>query len=149
MKQKRQAAIIELIGLYQIGTQEEMLSHLRDSGFAVTQATVSRDIRELGLYKVLAENGKTCYRTVEAEARRPRYGNIMNDSVLAIHQAGNLVVLRTHPGLAAAVAAFIDAQKNFSLLGSVAGDDTVLVIAETPAQAATITSGLRMLAGRA
>lgn len=148
IKQKRQAAIIELISLYQIGTQEEMLEHLREGGYAVTQATVSRDIRELGLYKVLGENGRTCYRTVEAGARRPRYGNIMNESVLAINQAGNLVVVRTHPGLAGAVAAFIDAQENFSFLGSVAGDDTVLVVAETPALAGALASGLRTLAGR-
>ena len=57
MKRKRQAAIIELIALHQIGTQEEMLARLSESGFAVTQATVSRDIRELGLFKVVAENG--------------------------------------------------------------------------------------------
>lgn len=147
MKRKRQAAIIDLIALHQIGTQEEMLARLSESGFAVTQATVSRDIRELGLFKVVAENGKTCYRSVESGARRPRFGNILNDSVLSITSAGNLVVVRTHPGLAGAVAAFIDAQNNFTYLGSVAGDDTVLAVAETPQKAATLAEGLRMLAG--
>ncbi len=147
MKKKRQAAIIELISAHQIGTQEEMLEYLRENGFDVTQATVSRDIRELGLYKTASESGKTCYQCVDAGASRPRYGNIMNESVISVTHAGNLVVIRTHPGLAGAVAAFIDSQKGFSYLGSVAGDDTVLAVAETPAKAVALSEGLRMLAG--
>lgn len=128
MKTKRQRKIIELITDYNIETQEELASRLIDSGFAVTQATVSRDIRELNLAKTPCENGKQKY-TVPSSMTivlNSKYMRVLNDGILTIETAGNLLVIKTVSGMAMAVAAAVDAINIKEVVGCIAGDDTVM-----------------------
>lgn len=133
MKFKRHNKIIEIVSSYDIETQDELISKLRDSGFDVTQATVSRDIKELGLVKVSSKNNKYRYAvpsmsTQESMRISAKYRNIIRETIIRVDCAGNLVVLKTYSGMAQAAAAAIDGMDWDDVVGSIAGDDTILVV---------------------
>ena len=129
MKRNRQEKMLELISRYEIDTQDELIARLRDCGFEVTQATVSRDIRELKISKMMT--GKGSYRYVlpkqTATGSGQKFSTALIDSIVSVESACNIVVIKTYPGLANAVAVGID-NLNFSqILGCVAGDDTIMI----------------------
>ena len=133
MKSERQAAIVDLITRYEIETQEDMIEKLREAGYDVTQATVSRDIRELKLTKVTAENGKYKYvlpGVKKAMARSHVYSTI-SASVISVECAMNTVVIKTYPGMAPAVATGIDSHAIEGVVGCIAGDDTIFVAVDS------------------
>ena len=127
MKQKRQLRIIELINHNAIETQEELAEKLREEGFNVTQATVSRDIRELNLSKVPAAGGRQKYVILSGTGQlNDKYVRMMHDGLISMEPAGNLLVLKTVSGMAMAVAAAVDAMHFPEIVGSIAGDDTIM-----------------------
>ena len=129
MKVNRHAKIIELINKYHIETQEELAEYLNREGFKVTQATVSRDIRDLKLTKVPYEGGRQKYavhQTVETEMNE-KYIRILRDGYVSMDMAQNILVIKTVSGMAMAVAAALDNVEINGLLGSIAGDDTIFL----------------------
>ena len=130
MKSQRQTRILELVSKYEIETQEEMMSRLQSEGFKVTQATVSRDLRELKLMKTLTARGTYRYsvNTGRHHAGNVKLNNAMVDSIVHVDYSLNNVVIKTYPGMAQAVAAAVDALNMHSILGCVAGDDTIIII---------------------
>ena len=130
MKAKRQALIREIVEAQSIQTQEELAEALREHGLMVTQATVSRDIREMHLLKVLAEDGSYRYATMDRSETGvgDRLIRMLSDSVVEMNYANNLIVIRTLPGSAHVAAEAIDNLKWPELLGTIAGDNTILVI---------------------
>jgi len=131
MKAKRQALIREIVEAQAIQTQEELADALREHGMVVTQATVSRDIREMHLLKVLAEDGSYRYATMEKgdTGVSDRLIRMLADSVVEMNYANNLIVIRTLPGSAHVAAEAVDNLKWPEVLGTIAGDNTILVIA--------------------
>ena len=134
MKQKRQLRIIELIRSETIETQEELALRLREEGFAVTQATVSRDIRELNLSKVPCVGGKQKYACISENGAQPtdKFVRMIHDGLISMETAGNLLVLKTVSGMAMAVAAAVDAMHFPEIVGSIPGDDTIMPAVHTP-----------------
>ncbi|MCI8638057.1 MAG: arginine repressor [Coprococcus sp.] len=128
MKIDRHAKIVELIHKYQIETQEELADRLNDEGFPVTQATVSRDIRNLKLTKVPAENGRQKYAVLQGDDGElaDKYIRILKDGFVSMDMAQNILVVKTVSGMAMAVAAALDAMKWNEVVGSIAGDDTIM-----------------------
>ena len=147
MKVNRQRKILELVNRYHIETQDDLIDRLLVEGFNVTLATVSRDIRELQLSKVLT--GKGTYRYVapkkEDMATGLKFNAALVDSITSVEYAQNLVVIRTYPGLANAVASGIDAMTIAEVLGCVAGDDTILVATRNEAAAKTFSERIRTM----
>lgn len=129
MKAKRHAMITKLIASQNVETQEQLASILCGLGFPVTQATVSRDIKELRLIKVLTAEGRYKYATVEkAEAdMQERFIRMFSNSVLSVNAAGNLIVIKTITGSASAAAEAVDSLHWPDILGSIAGDNTIFV----------------------
>ena len=127
MKEQRHRQILALIKEYEIGTQEELADKLIDSGYIVTQATVSRDIRELGLTKMSVAGGNQRYVSVQnTEAvMNDKLLRILKDGFISMDVAQNLIVIKTASGMAMAVAAALDALKWHEIVGSIAGDDTI------------------------
>ncbi|MDO5785502.1 MAG: arginine repressor [Eubacteriales bacterium] len=131
MKFQRQAKILELIEHNEIETQEELSTRLRDLGYDTTQATVSRDIKELRLIKILSPSGKYRYATSTQEAENSFVGrlqNIFRECVTSVDAAQNIVVIKTLPALASAAAVAIDAMRVPKVVGSISGDDTVFIV---------------------
>lgn len=130
MKTKRQRKIIELITDNEIDTQEELAKRLIENGFSVTQATVSRDIRELNLTKIAVKGGKQKYAVPNATTvvLSSKYMRVLNDGILSIETSGNIMVIRTVSGMAMAVGAAIDAINIKEIIGCIAGDDTIMCI---------------------
>ena len=130
MKAKRQALIREIVEAQSIQTQEELAEALREHGMVVTQATVSRDIREMHLLKVLADDGSYRYATMEKgdTGVSDRLIRMLSDSVVEMNYAKNLIVIRTLPGSAHVAAEAVDNLKWPEVLGTIAGDNTILVI---------------------
>ena len=128
MKVNRHAKIIELINQYQIETQEELADYLNQEGFKVTQATVSRDIRDLKLTKIPAEDGKQRYavRQSTEQGMGEKYIRVLRDGFVSMDMAQNILVIKTVAGMAMAVCAAIDAMKWNEVVGSIAGDDTIM-----------------------
>ena len=131
MKNKRQEALAEIVSAYEVDTQAELIDRLRERGFEVTQATISRDIRQLKLIKTATGHGGYKYMLPPKNdsAASIKLNDALVESIKRVSRAGNIVVLRTYPGLANAVAAGIDGIDIPSILGCVAGDDTILVVA--------------------
>lgn len=128
MKNERHQAIEKLIEQYQIGTQEELADRLRKAGFQVTQATISRDIRQMNLKKLSVNGEKSCYVMTKEESPLPgAYGRTLREGLISADIAMNLLVLKTHPGMAMAVATAVDALHFEEIVGTIAGDDTVMV----------------------
>ncbi len=130
MKKRRQAKIIEIISSNEIETQEELQALLGEYGFEVTQATISRDIKELRLVKELSSKGKYYYSTGKRsnENAQRRAGGIFNESIISIDYAMNIVVIKCFSGMANAVCAAIDSMNIEEVLGSIAGDDTIFIL---------------------
>ena len=130
MKTKRHAKILEIIHQKSVETQEDLLLLLREDGYNVTQATVSRDIKELRLIKALGPDGRYRYSTVRLENENisSKFHSLFADTVLHIDYAGNLVVVKCLSGMAQAAGAAIDAMELEETLGSIAGDDTRIAV---------------------
>lgn len=131
MKKNRQEKLLELISRYEIDTQDELIERLRDHGYEVTQATISRDIRELKIAKMTT--GKGTYRYVlpkqqPSASSNMKFTTTLMDSIVNVDRAENIVVLKTYAGMAQAVAAGIDGMNLHQVLGSVAGDDTIIIV---------------------
>ena len=128
MKVSRHAKIIELINKYHIETQEELADYLNQEGFTVTQATVSRDIRDLKLTKIPSENGKQRYalHQTSGSGMSEKYIRVLKDGYVSMDMAQNILVIKTVAGMAMAVAAALDAMKWNEVVGCIAGDDTIL-----------------------
>ena len=146
MKNERHQAIASLIEQYQIGTQEELAEKLGKAGFNVTQATVSRDIRQMNLRKVSVNGGKACYAMQkETTPLTGAYKRAFHESLISVDLAMNLLVLKTHPGMAMAVAAAVDALQFDEVVGTIAGDDTVMVVMRDNNAAAAFCSEIKNL----
>ncbi len=128
MKISRQSKIVELINKYDIETQEELADRLMKDGYNVTQATVSRDIRELKLTKVAVDGGKQKYIVLQKTepGMSEKYTRVLRDGFVSMDMAQNIMVVKTVPGMAMAVAAALDALQMNSIVGCIAGDDTVM-----------------------
>ncbi len=132
MKLERHSKIVELIGKHEIETQEELADYLNQAGFAVTQATVSRDIRELKLTKVQSESGKQRYVVLQNQSSfSDKYIRILRDGYLSMDMAQNILVIKTVSGMAMAVAAALDALNFSEMVGCIAGDDTIMCAIRT------------------
>lgn len=128
MKISRQSKIIELINKYNIETQEELAKHLLEAGYNVTQATVSRDIRELKLTKIALEGDRQKYIALQSSEPgiNEKYTRVLKEGFVSMDMAQNILVIKTISGMAMAVAAALDALQINSIVGCIAGDDTVL-----------------------
>jgi len=133
MKNARQQKILELIEKYDIDTQETLIDKLAEVGFAATQTTVSRDIKQLKLVKGMTHNGTYKYIVpeVKSTAGAPVLNSALTDSVVKIEAAENIIVVKTLSGMANAIAVCIDSLHQECIVGSVAGDDTILIIVKT------------------
>ena len=133
MKGNRHQKIIELVDNYNIETQEELAEKLKEEGYQVTQATVSRDIRALKLSKVSCGNGKQKYIAIKQDdaGLNDKYIRVLKDGFVSMDKAQNMLVIKTAPGLAMAVAAAIDAMEMDEIVGSIAGDDTIMAAVRT------------------
>ena len=128
MKVSRHAKIVELIGQYDVETQEELAELLNREGFQVTQATVSRDIRDLKLTKVQTEKGKQKYVVLQPRRNQisEKYRRVLRDGFSSMDMAQNILVIKTVSGMAMAVAAAIDNMDWTEVVGCIAGDDTIM-----------------------
>ena len=140
MKNARQTAILSIIERENIETQEELASKLRDMGIVVTQATVSRDIKELRLLKVLSPNGTYKYATADKAEHgvSERLVRMFIDSVLSISYAENLIVIRTLAGSANAAGEAIDSMRWPEILGTISGDNTIFVAVRSAGEAPVV-----------
>lgn len=148
MKSKRHAKVLEIIAKYNIGTQEELTDCLEREGFHVTQATVSRDIRELKLTKVTDKAGRQKYvRQNESNANmHEKFIRIFRDGFVSMDMAQNILVIKTASGMAMAVAAALDAMDCNEIVGSIAGDDTIMCAVRTVEDTGRLMSRLRKMA---
>ena len=128
MKPERHRKILELISDNAITTQEDLMQRLSEAGFSVTQATVSRDIRDLKLTKIPSENGKQRYalHQTSGSGMSEKYIRVLKDGYVSMDMAQNILVIKTVAGMAMAVAAALDAMKWNEVVGCIAGDDTIL-----------------------
>lgn len=133
MKRKRHEVVVDLINRYDIETQEELASYLKEEGFEVTQATVSRDIRELKLSKIATGSGKQKYIILQNDDSHlgDKYIRVLRDGFVSMSMAQNILVIKTVQGMAMAVAAALDALKFPEIVGCIAGDDTIMVAIKT------------------
>ena len=140
MKTARHAAILEIIAKNDIETQDELAEHLRRMNFRVTQATVSRDIKELRLLKVLTENGTYKYATGEKTemGMANRFMQIFSHSVITINAAMNIIVVKTLSGSANAAAEAIDTMKWPEVVGTLAGDNTIFIVCKDESVVPTV-----------
>lgn len=145
MKIKRQSKILELIKNSAIDTQEVLVDMLNKEGFNVTQATVSRDIRELNITKISGANGKQRYSvpTQESQELNQKFIRVFNEAVISIDYAQNIIVIKTLTGMAMAVAAAIDSMVNIEVLGTIAGDDTIFCATKNESTAIKILERLK------
>ena len=158
MKEKRQRAILDIIANHMIETQEQLLAELKERGFRCTQlqaagyectqATISRDMKELQLIKELTPTGSYRYAVSIHQNRRDfndRLRNVFREGVTSVDLAQNIIVLKTMPGLANAAAAALDGMDIEEMVGSLAGDDTALLVMRTNQAAEQFCSELRMM----
>ena len=147
MKIKRQSKILELIRNNNIETQEELQAYLVKDGFAVTQATVSRDIREMKLTKIATNDGKQKYASLKdnAEDLSEKYVRVLKDGFVSMDMAQNILVIKTVSGMAGAVCASIDAMHIHEIVGSIAGDDTIMCAIRTTEDTIALMKKLRKI----
>ena len=140
MKTRRQTKILELIAQNDIETQEELSEYLQAEGDAVTQATVSRDIREMKLTKVSMSNGKQKYAALvdSKEDMSEKYVRVLRDGFVSMDMAQNILVIKTVSGMASAVCAAIDDMQFSEIVGTLAGDDTIMCAVRTVEDTANI-----------
>ena len=142
MKNGRQRQILKLISEHSIETQEDLINRLMESGYKVTQATVSRDIKELKLIKVQSEDGKS-YKYADSVADEPRsnakFATILTETVVSTDYAMNMAVIKTYNGMAGAAAAALESMHWDGIVGTIAGDDTIMIVMRTEEKAKDIT----------
>ena len=136
-KNPRQSRILQIVRTRNIGTQEELVAALQEVGMDVTQATVSRDIKELGIIKVATANGDQKYVPMNrsGEGASGRLMKVFSEAVTSIDRATSFVVIKTLPGMAQAAASALDSMRLDDLIGSIAGDDTIFIATHTPEHA--------------
>lgn len=142
MKNSRQARILEIIADNVIETQDDLMEKLRESGYPVTQATVSRDIKQLGLIKTATKSGNYQYTVAKTEG----FSNlkvIMHETIVSVQSAGNIVVVKTYAGMANAAAAVIDSAAGDQIVGSIAGDDTIFIVVPDEKSAADVVEHIK------
>ena len=148
-RSSRQSKILELISTKEIETQEELAKELKNANFEITQATISRDIKELGLTKILSCSGKYKYAILGSEQQvvSNKYINIFKECVISVKSALNLAVVKTIKGMGVSVCSFIDKLNLTELMGATYGDDTVLLVfpSTTFASEAVVTLNQLML----
>lgn len=150
MKKKRHKLILDLIEQYEVGTQEELLLLLREKGCDVTQATVSRDVKELRLVKTLGSTGVYKY-TVERVTDNGYSGvfdALFQSAMTKVDYAGNICVIKCSPGLAGAACATIDSMNVNEVVGTIAGDDTIFMLCRTSDEAHGVAEALNRMIGR-
>ena len=147
MKVKRHAKILEIIQKYSVETQEDLLHRLKQSGYDVTQATVSRDIKELRLIKAMGPDGSYRYTTVKVarDNMASKFHSLFRDTVVRVEYAGNLVVIKCLTGMAQAVCAAMDALAWEQVVGTLAGDDTFVCITKDETQAVGLAADLKKM----
>ena len=147
MKSRRHAKILDIISEYPIETQDELLTRLKDEGYKATQATISRDIKDLRLVKTLGSDGK--YRYVSASKNstdiRSNFSSLFASSVNSIDFAQNIVVIKTLSGMAQAVCAALDSNDYKAVVGTIAGDDTIFIACRSSQLAVNLTEELKKL----
>ena len=147
MKSRRHAKILDIISEYPIETQDELLTRLKDEGYKATQATISRDIKDLRLVKTLGSDGK--YRYVSAAKNstdiRSNFSSLFSSSVNSIDFAQNIVVIKTLSGMAQAVCAALDSNDYKAVVGTIAGDDTIFIACRSSQLAVSLTEELKKL----
>ena len=154
MKSKRQKLICDLILKYEIETQEELVSKLLEAGCKVTQATISRDIRELRLTKIVGESGVQKYAlpAQDASIQTPlagiRFSRVLQEGFINVDIAGNIVVMRTMTGMAMAVAAALDHLNLQEIVGTIAGDDTIFMAVRSEESATRLCEKIETLVAR-
>lgn len=151
MKNARQKKILELIKKYDIDTQDTLIKKLAEEGYIATQTTVSRDIRQLNLIKGISPNGTYRYVAPGAsfisEKKAPVINSAITDAVVRVEAAGHIVVVKTYAGMANAIAVCIDSLNHDDIVGSVAGDDTMLLVVKTSDGARALENELRDIFG--
>lgn len=149
MKKRRHEKILELIGSHSVDTQEELLRLLRQEGFEVTQATVSRDIKELRLVKAQTGSGKYRYTAPKDGSRdmSSRFFSLFSDNTVSVQSACNMVVIKCLTGMAQAVCAAMDSLHWEGIVGTLAGDDTIFVVMKEPECAERFSAELRRIIG--
>ena len=146
MKLERHSKIVELIGKYEIETQEELAEYLNKEGYNVTQATVSRDIRELKLSKIQTENGGQKYAVFHPQtAFNDKYTRILHDSFVSMDMAQNLLVIKTVSGMAMAAAAALDDMHLPEVVGCIAGDNTIMCAIHNADEAVQVMDKIRRM----
>jgi transcriptional regulator of arginine metabolism len=138
VKLQRHAKILEIIDINDVETQEELTEFLTKSGFTATQATVSRDIKELNITKIPIRNGGYKYaaaNTGESAANSNRLAKIFRESVTSADSAQNIVVIKTLPGLANGACSALDSMPGLDIVGTIAGDDTAFLLMRTDTEA--------------
>ena len=147
MKIARHAEIIKLINQYEIETQEELAARLNENGFSVTQATVSRDIRQLNLTKVPSENGRFRYVLMQKQDQKisEKYASVLKDAVVSMDVAQNLLVVKTVSGMAMAAAAALDELNWKEIVGCIAGDNTIMCAVRSAGEAVQVLEKLRKM----
>ena len=147
MKRVRQRKIIELVENYEIETQEDLADRLQNEGVIATQATISRDIRELKLSKVTNKDGKQRYVVLRQEENYliDKYNRVLKEGFVSMDQAQNILVIKTVSGMAMAVAAAIDGLKYPEIVGSIAGDDTIMVAVRSTGETTTLIGKIKEL----
>ena len=148
MKTTRQEKIIEIIKKYEVETQDDLIAYLGREGFNVTQATVSRDIKQLGLIKAQDKNGRYRYVTSRTDGSSETNYLILISSIINIEYALNNVVIKCHTGMAQAVCAKLDAMNIKGILGTIAGEDTILIITRSEADSASLCDELHNIIKR-
>ena len=147
MKKTRHRKIVEIIEKKDVETQEELAGYLKEAGFAVTQATVSRDIRELKLSKVPTGGGKQKYVILKQDDSHmgDKYIRVWKDGFVSMDMAQNILVLKTVSGMAMAVAAAHDSLRIPEIIGSIAGDDTIMCATKNNRQAKDVMDKIRLM----
>lgn len=147
MKSRRHSKILDIIAQYPIETQDELLTRLKNEGYKATQATISRDIKDLRLVKTLGSDGK--YRYVSASKNstdiRSNFSSLFASSVNSIDFAQNIVVIKTLSGMAQAVCAALDSNDYKAVVGTIAGDDTIFIACRSSQLAVSLTEELKKL----
>lgn len=147
MKISRQAKIVEIIKKYDVETQEELSEYLQTAGFAVTQATISRDIKELKLTKVPTQSGKFKYVIHQGEdlMQNEKLVRVLRDAFISMDKAQNILVIKTVSGMAMAAAAALDSLELKSIVGCIAGDDTIMCAIRTNEETQEVMKELEKL----
>ena len=150
MKVSRHAKIIELISQNDIETQEELAERLNNAGFKVTQATVSRDIRDLKLTKVSVDGGRQKYVVLkpEEDGMSEKYIRVLRDGYISMDMAQNILVIKTVSGMAMAVAAAVDAMKWKEVVGCIAGDDTIMCAVRSVDETVAVMEKIRKIVSK-